>query len=243
LDSDLDLLALLHILQQSLSKELLDLHVLSLDLLLLLLLLFVVILIIIVIIVVLSLRLLLGNGLADLAGTLDKLDDDIAAIRRRGEFRDPTSGNSGLCRQDRLELLATVGIASLAFAVAPALAEEIKYTAVLTAADETPPTDSTGTGTVDATYDTDTKTLTWTIEYKDLTGPVTAAHFHGPAPAGEKADPVVPVAAPYDSPISGSATLTDEQYADLVKELWYFNLHTDKYPDGELRGQVNPVRP
>ena len=141
------------------------------------------------------------------------------------------------------KLLAAAGIASLAFAVTPAFADQIKYTAALTAADETPPTASTGAGTVDATYDSDTKTLTWTIEYKALSGPVTAAHFHGPAKAGEKADPVVPIKAPYDSPISGSATLTDEQYTDLSKQLWYFNVHTDKYPDGEIRGQVLPAHP
>ena len=58
-------------------------------------------------------------------------------------------------------LLAISAIALLN--AAPALADQVKYTADLTASAETPPTDSTGTGTVDATYDTDTKTLTWTV--------------------------------------------------------------------------------
>ncbi|MEQ1771353.1 MAG: CHRD domain-containing protein [Devosia sp.] len=142
-----------------------------------------------------------------------------------------------------LKTLAVASIASLALTAAPALADQIKYTAALTATDETPATDSKATGTVDATYDSDTMTLTWTIEYKDLSGPVTAAHFHGPAKLGEKADPVVPIDAPYDSPISGSMTLTDEQYSQLSQQLWYFNLHTEKYPDGEIRGQVVPAHP
>lgn len=142
-----------------------------------------------------------------------------------------------------LKTLAVASIVAFAFAATPVLADPLKYTAALTAAAETPPTASTGSGTVDAIYDPDTKTLTWTIEYKDLTGPVTAAHFHGPAATGEKAAPVVPIEAPYDSPIKGSATLTDQQYADLSKQLWYFNLHTEKYPDGEIRGQVLPARP
>jgi hypothetical protein len=137
-----------------------------------------------------------------------------------------------------LKSLAAASIATVVFAAAPVLAEEIKYQAELTAAEETPPTDSAGTGKLEATYDTETKMLTWTITYQDLTGPVTAAHFHGPAPVGEKADPVVPLAAPYDSPLSGGEALTDEQYQDLSKGLWYLNLHTDKYPDGEIRGQV-----
>ena len=129
-------------------------------------------------------------------------------------------------------------LSAVAMMAAPAFADQVKYTADLTASAETPPTDSTGTGTVDATYDTATKMLTWTIDYQGLTGDVTAAHFHGPAPVGEKASPVVPIDAPYTSPISGSATLTDPQAADLQAGMWYFNLHTAKYPDGEVRGQL-----
>ncbi len=142
-----------------------------------------------------------------------------------------------------LETFAAAAALSLVLAAAPALASEIKYTAVLSGQSETPPNDSKGSGTVDATYDSDTKTLTWTIDYKDLSGDVTAAHFHGPAKEGEKADPVVPISDPLASPIKGSATLTDVQYADLSKGLWYFNLHTAKYPDGEVRGQVKPAHP
>jgi hypothetical protein len=136
------------------------------------------------------------------------------------------------------ETLAAAGAISLAVLVAPAFADEVKYHADLTAAAETPPTDSTATGTLDATYDTSSKLLSWTITYDGLTGDVTAAHFHGPAAVGAKAGPVVPIEAPYASPIKGSATLTDPQAADLQAGTWYFNLHTAKYPDGEIRGQV-----
>jgi len=140
--------------------------------------------------------------------------------------------------------LATFAAAalSLAFAAAPALANEVYHTD-LSGQSETPPNDSTGTGVVDATYDPDAKTLTWTITYSGLSGDVTAAHFHGPAAKGEKADPVVPLTDPLASPIKGSATLTDAQHDDLAKGLWYFNLHTAKYPDGELRGQMAVVTP
>ncbi len=45
-----------------------------------------------------------------------------------------------------------------------------------------PANTTAGTGTVTATYDTDSKKLTWKGSYNGLTGPATAAHFHGPAP-------------------------------------------------------------
>jgi hypothetical protein len=136
-----------------------------------------------------------------------------------------------------MRTLALASAAVLALS-APAFAEQVKYAADLTADQETPATDSTGTGKVDATFDTDTKMLTWTITYDGLTGDVTAAHFHGPAAAGEKAPPVLPIKEPYTSPINGSATLDDQQASDLQAGKWYFNLHTAKYPDGEIRGQM-----
>jgi hypothetical protein len=34
------------------------------------------------------------------------------------------------------------------------------------------------------TYDPNTRIVTWTINFSDLSGPATMAHFHGPAMAG-----------------------------------------------------------
>ena len=79
---------------------------------------------------------------------------------------------------------AAVAAATLVLSAAAAGAETMNFKADLTGPAETPPTDSKGTGTLSATYDTATKTLTWTVDYSGLTGPAIAAHFHGPAPAG-----------------------------------------------------------
>ena len=104
-----------------------------------------------------------------------------------------------------------VAAATLVLAVGAANAETMKFKADLTGPAETPATDSKGTGTLNATYDTATKTLTWTVDYSGLTGPAIAAHFHGPAPVGKAAPIEVPLQPPLDSPMKGSATLTDSQ--------------------------------
>lgn len=133
----------------------------------------------------------------------------------------------------RIAAIAAFGIATLSLH-----AESIKLKAALTGADEVPAKQVSGTGTLSATLDTETNTLNYHVEYSGLTGAVSAAHFHGPAAPGTNAKPQVPVKAPFDSPIEGTATITADQAKDLLDGKWYFNLHTAANPGGELRGQV-----
>jgi CHRD domain len=123
---------------------------------------------------------------------------------------------------------------------APALhAATVTYGADLKGSTEVPPNDSKGTGSVTATFDQASKKFTYTATYSGLTGPATAAHFHGPAAAGANAPPVIPIpAADLASPIKGEATLTDAQAADLAAGKWYFNVHTAANKGGEIRGQL-----
>jgi hypothetical protein len=136
----------------------------------------------------------------------------------------------------RNSLLAIVAFAALG-AAAPALADMAKYKADLTGAGEVPPTTSKGTGSIEATYDSATKTLTWAGAYADLTGPAIAAHFHGPAALGTNAPIMVPVDAAA-SPFRGSAPLMAEQAQALADGKMYFNIHTAANKPGEIRGQM-----
>jgi hypothetical protein len=120
-------------------------------------------------------------------------------------------------------------------------AATVTYKATLNGATEVPPTTSTGTGSVTMTFDPASKALTWNGTYSGLSGPPTAAHIHGPAEAGKNAGVEVWVStkgAPFPSPFSGSATLTDGQASDLAAGLCYVNIHTAANPGGEIRGQL-----
>ena len=132
--------------------------------------------------------------------------------------------------------LAIVAFAAIC-AAAPALADMVKYKAELTGAGEVPPTTSKGAGSIEATYDSATKTLSWAGAYSDLTGPAIAAHFHGPAALGTNAPVMVPVDAA-TSPFKGSATITAEQAQALVDGMMYVNIHTSANKPGEIRGQM-----
>jgi hypothetical protein len=125
--------------------------------------------------------------------------------------------------------------ASVAFA-GPAFAEKMKAT--LDGKSEVPPNASTGTGTADIDYDAATKKLSWKLTYSGLSGPATAAHFHGPAEPGKNAGVAVAIPNAIEVPAEGSAILTDAQAADLMAGKYYVNVHTAANPGGEIRGQV-----
>ncbi len=124
-----------------------------------------------------------------------------------------------------------------ACAAGAARAETVAFRGALSGATQVPAKASDGKGTATASLDTATKVLTYQVEYAGLSGPATAAHFHGPADPGANAGVVVPFAPPA-SPIKGTATLTDAQMADLMAGKWYANVHTAANPGGELRAQM-----
>jgi hypothetical protein len=132
--------------------------------------------------------------------------------------------------------LLALGLAACSL-VGPVRAEVVPWKAQLAGSQEVPANDSAGKGEVEASYDTESKKLSWTITYSGLSGPVTAAHFHGPALPGKTAPALVPIANVTSNPIKGEAILTTEQ-ADALKRGVYVNLHTAKFPDGEVRGEL-----
>jgi hypothetical protein len=114
----------------------------------------------------------------------------------------------------------------------------------LNGSNEVPVADSFGEGTLNATYNDDTNILTYTVTWTlgSVDDEVTGMHFHGPASTTENAPPVIPVT-PSSTNYTGSYSastraLTQTEEDDLKAGLWYFNIHSNTYPNGELRGQL-----
>ncbi len=114
----------------------------------------------------------------------------------------------------------------------------ISLGATLNSANEVPPNDSTAGGYLTAQYSTATRIFKWRLVVNGLGAPITRAAFHGPDAMGtERA--IVPLNAPFDGTQHvGSATLTEQQAADLLAGRWYVDVRTEKFPSGEIRGVV-----
>jgi hypothetical protein len=147
-------------------------------------------------------------------------------------------------------LLSAVGaIALLATSSSPAGAAVKQLVAVLNAGQEVPTTDSAALGVAHLTYDTQTKMLCYSISYTGLEGGQNdelQSHFHGPAPAGQNGDvlfSISPGPSPVGSPKSGCVgPLEKDHKKALLKGELYINVHTNQFANGEIRGQVLPIK-
>jgi len=155
----------------------------------------------------------------------------------------------GLPRSDRVvrrveyPRLAALALAALIVGATAARADVLNFQADLTGGREVPSNDSPATGHVDATLDTSTNMLTWTCVYSRLSAAPIGAHFHGPvsyvgATSEENAPIQVGTPGNLASPFSGKAVIDATQAQDLKIGRWYFNLHSTKFPAGEIRGPV-----
>ena len=124
-------------------------------------------------------------------------------------------------------------------------ATTIRISAVMTAADEVPAPrgDVSGArGTFTATLEKAASgaTMTWRLEFSNLTGPAVAAHVHVAA-RGTPGPVRVPLCAPCTSGATGSANVTEEVVDAIQTDRAYVNVHTQQNAPGEIRDQVARV--
>lgn len=136
--------------------------------------------------------------------------------------------------------LACVGLALFS---APAFALKIPIQATLTGGGEVPANNSAARGVMHGTFDTDTKTLEWSVTYTGLASEPIGAHFHGPVSylgltPEENAPIQVATPGSLASPFHGVTKIDDTQAKDLKDGRWYFNIHSKHFPGGEIRGPI-----
>ncbi len=109
------------------------------------------------------------------------------------------------------------------------------FTANLTAAQETPPNNSTATGTATILLSPDETTARVSLNFSGLTSAETDAHIHGPAAPGVVGVILFPLPTGNVSDFLISLTPTD--VANLKSGQLYVNVHSTNFPNGEIRGQ------
>lgn len=167
--------------------------------------------------------------------------------------------------------LAWVGLALLAVAAAPAVADVTSYTATLSGAAESPPNASPGAGFAQVDIDPVAHTMRVLVSFEGLQGNVTNAHIHGPTAVAGAGTAGVATTTPtfpgfpagvtaglYDAAFDmtqassfNAAFLTANGgdpaiaeaalFAAIEAGKAYVNVHTTMYTAGEIRGFLQPM--
>jgi hypothetical protein len=133
------------------------------------------------------------------------------------------------------KLALLVGIAALALAgVAYAASSPVMVGTTLNAGQDHA-TKSHGKGTFTGTI-TGGK-LKFTLKFSHLTGPASAAHIHMGA-KGVSGPVIVPLCGPCKTTVTGTIAVNASVLSAIKKGKAYVNVHTAKYPAGEIRGQL-----
>jgi hypothetical protein len=160
--------------------------------------------------------------------------------------------------------LSVLTLATLFLLARPASAGE-QMAARLRGFEEVPAISSPGSAFFSATINETTGKITWTMTYGVMNGKITQSHIHfaqkgvnggifvflcsnlGNGPAGTQACPTAPatISGTFGaSDIIGGASAQGIQVGDFGPVLRaiktgtvYVNIHSDKYPGGEIRGQ------
>jgi len=112
-----------------------------------------------------------------------------------------------------------------------------RFTIALDGSQETPPNVSNATATGWAILNRDASSLTYQFTYAQLDSPFTASHFHS-APPGVKGSVVMPINFIGNTASGVWSNIPDSLVAELLKGNIYTNIHSMKYPGGEIRGQL-----
>jgi CHRD domain len=117
----------------------------------------------------------------------------------------------------------------------------VTYTVTLAGGNHSPPIDSSGTGVVIVSIESNILTLAGNFE--GLIGNSTASHIHIGA-IGENGPIEIPINLTVDEvdkhrgSLSLVHTLSEDQAALLQVGKLYINVHSESFPSGELRGQL-----
>jgi hypothetical protein len=114
---------------------------------------------------------------------------------------------------------------------------EISFNASLDGSQETPPVTTNGTGTGWVVLNSDLKSLSYDLTYANLDSTFAAGHIHAGA-AGVPGGVVKPLTFINNNSNGTWNSFPDSILMHLIKEDLYFNVHSKKNPNGEIRGQI-----
>ena len=119
------------------------------------------------------------------------------------------------------------------------------FYAYLNGAQEVPAVSTSATGYARIRLNEAAGTINYTVVFRNFSSAQTASHIHAPAAIGSTTGVAINFGAVggTSGTITGTASITPTQIAQLRAHLGYVNVHSTNNPNGEIRGQLGNRRP
>lgn len=123
-----------------------------------------------------------------------------------------------------------------------------EFTASMNGTIAVPATGMKGRGVAELSLDQSSNTLSFKVEFDNLAGGFTGLHIHKGSAQAEGAvlyhlvPPVPLISTGSSGKITGMLKFNPADLHELGASSLYVHLHSDRYPDGELVGQIQPKR-
>lgn len=113
------------------------------------------------------------------------------------------------------------------------------FKGTLSGSQQVPPVLSQGRGTIIVRYDMASNIITLRGDYQNLTSTIVGSHIHA-APAGSNGPIIDDIDNTGDTTgaLNGFTHLSDSLEGELLAGNMYVNVHSDSFPDGEIRAQL-----
>jgi len=139
------------------------------------------------------------------------------------------------CAASRVAAALVFAVCLLGVTIARA---DTVFTSALNGNQAVPATNSSATGVGSVILNDSENEIIVTLNLNGLQNTQSSARVHAPAPRGATAGVIFSLPAGVSTQ---SYAVTTSQVADLKAGLWYFNVTSPAFPDGEIRGQIDPL--
>ncbi|HEX8564562.1 MAG TPA: CHRD domain-containing protein [Pyrinomonadaceae bacterium] len=142
---------------------------------------------------------------------------------------------SHFCAASRICITLVFAVCLLGVTIARA---DTVFTSALNGNQAVPATNSSATGVGSVILNDSENKVIVTLNLNGLQNTQSNARVHAAAPRGATAGVIFSLPAGVSTK---SYTVTASQVADLKAGLWYFNVTSPAFPNGEIRGQIDPL--
>lgn len=141
------------------------------------------------------------------------------------------------------KVICAMAFAFILLGISPAAFADTIFVATLQGSQESTPNNSPATGVGSVILNAAETQVTIKLQFSGLTSNQVAGHIHAAAPRGANSGVFIGFTSggTTSGTVNMTSSVTPQRVSELKNGLWYFNVHSQMFSGGEIRGQIEPL--